>query len=136
MVVGGPETVAHGGEDGHETAKAWDLGEMFVCFVLCGGLGRRKGDRPFSSVIRSARWRALRGALAGEGEGRRGGGGGGGTLSWRSGLCLMLGVWLVFLDLEDGSVRVLDGVWLDSGGRPTCLRRGCRFLIRGAIGRV
>lgn len=62
----------------------------------------RRGDRPFSSVIRSARWRALRGALGGEGEDKKGGGGGdGGTLSWRSGLCRMLGVWLVFLDLED-----------------------------------
>ena len=78
--------------------------------------GRRwegEGDRPFSSVMRSARWRALRGALNGDGEGRKGGGGGGGTLSWRSGLCRMLGVWLVFLDLEDGSARVLKVLGLD-----------------------
>ncbi len=45
MVVGGAETVAHGGEDGHETAEAWVLCEVFVLFCFGGALGGRGGRR-------------------------------------------------------------------------------------------
>ena len=74
MVVGRAETVAHGGEDGHETAEACVLCEILFCF----GWGKMAGgDRPFSSVMRSARWRALRGGLVRRVRERMEGGNGG-----------------------------------------------------------
>ena len=46
MVVGGAETVAHGGEDGHETAEAWVLCKFLFCFEwgFRGEMGQEETD--------------------------------------------------------------------------------------------
>lgn len=48
----GPETVAHGGEDGHDAAETWDACLVYVygCMYVC-----IQGCIPLSSVMRSAR---------------------------------------------------------------------------------
>ena len=48
-----------------------------VSFYFLWSGKRVGGDRPFSSVMRSARWRALRGGFVRGVEGKNGGGSGG-----------------------------------------------------------
>ena len=83
MIVWGAETVAHGREDGHETTEAWepykflfDFGFIWEGGFEWDGVG---GDRPFNSVMRSARWRALKGGVSWGGEDEKGKRGSGGT---------------------------------------------------------
>lgn len=65
VCIGGAETVAQRGEDGHEAAEPLGQDQLrfrIVVVVSCRQRRRRRGEGsgiPFISVMRSARWRAL-----------------------------------------------------------------------------